>query len=217
MTDLTELFENNRAWAAAMVEDDPHFFESLIDAQTPKYLWIGCSDSRVPANEIVGLPPGEVFVHRNIANVVVHSDLNCLSVLQYAVEVLRVHYVIVCGHYGCGGISAALSEENHGLIDNWLNHIRDVHRLHRPELDEIDDAEGKSRRLCELNVIEQVRNVAGTTIVRDAWRAGQGPEVHGWIYDIYDGLLRPMCRANRDTNGLELNPNYTDAENHVHA
>ena len=217
MRDVANLFMRNRLWAERLKDIYEDYFIRLSKVQKPEILWIGCADSRVPANQIIDLPPGEVFVHRNIANVVVHSDLNCLSVLQYAVEVLRVHYVIVCGHYGCGGISAALSEENHGLIDNWLNHIRDVHRLHRPELDEIDDAEGKSRRLCELNVIEQVRNVAGTTIVRDAWRAGQGPEVHGWIYDIYDGLLRPMCRANRDTNGLELNPNYTDAENHVHA
>ena len=216
MRDVANLFMRNRLWADRLKEINEDYFTKLSKVQKPEILWIGCADSRVPANQIIDLPPGEVFVHRNIANVVVHSDLNCLSVLQYTVEVLAVRHVIVCGHYGCGGVAASLSEENHGLIDNWLNHIRDVRRLHRPELDEIDDANGQARRLCELNVIEQVRNVASTTIVRDAWRAGKGPEVHGWIYDIYDGLLRPMCRATRETDALELNPTLVDVGEHVH-
>ncbi len=188
---LKELFERNRAWAARMTADDPGFFKTLCAQQAPRYLWIGCSDSRVPANQIVDLPPGEVFVHRNIANLVVHTDLNCLSVLQYAVEVLRVEHVVVCGHYGCGGVLAALEDRDHGLIDNWLHHIRDLYRVHRAELSALKPA-ARARRLCELNVIEQVANVCQTTIVRGAWAAGRDLAVHGWVYDIADGLLRDL-------------------------
>ena len=175
-----------------MCEHDPAFFSRLADQQAPQYLWIGCSDSRVPANEIVGLDPGELFVHRNVANVVVHTDLNCLSVLQFAVDVLAVKHVIVCGHYGCGGIVAALRDEKLGLIDNWLRHIQDVGAKHRAQLDSIPEGERRAARLCELNVMEQVGNVADTTVVRDAWRRGQQVSVHGWIYDLRDGLLRDL-------------------------
>lgn len=186
------LFAANRAWAKHLKETDPDYFKNLAKQQKPEILWIGCADSRVPANQIIDLPPGKVFVHRNIANVVVHSDLNCLSVLQYAVEVLAVRHVILCGHYGCGGIRDSLTKPEHGLIDNWLNHIRNVQRLHRAELDSLE-GEARVRRLCELNVIEQICNVANTTIVRDAWAAGVGPDIHGWIYSIDDGLLRSLC------------------------
>jgi carbonic anhydrase len=188
---LDELFERNRAWAAAMVADDPAFFVDLAAHQSPEYLWIGCSDSRVPANQIVGLAPGDVFVHRNVANVVVHTDLNCLSVLQYAVEVLRVRHVIVCGHYGCGGVSAALARDRHGLIDNWLRHVVDVAELHAEELD-AEPEERRVDRLCELNVVEQVANVCDTTIVQDAWAGGQDLTVHGLVYGLRDGLLRDL-------------------------
>lgn len=174
-----------------MRENDPGFFERLSCVQNPEYLWIGCSDSRVPANQIIDLPSGEVFVHRNIANVVVHTDLNCLSVIQYAVEVLKVKHIIVCGHYGCGGIRAALEEKEHGLIDNWLRHIRDVIRLNADELDALEH-EDKIRRLCELNVIEQVRNVCNTTIVRNAWQNGAELCIHGWIYNLEDGIIRDL-------------------------
>ena len=191
MTDLSELFENNRAWAAAMVAGDPHFFDRLIEAQTPEYLWIGCSDSRVPANEIVGLAPGEVFVHRNVANVVVHTDLNCLSVLQYAVDILKVKHVIVCGHYGCGGVTAALAGSRHGLVDNWLRHVMDVSEKHADELASLPQ-EHRLDRLCELNVIEQVVNVCQTTVVEDVWTRGQELTVHGVIYGLDDGLLRDL-------------------------
>src|SRR5262245_32081969 len=192
MTKLDHLFANNRAWASRMVTGDPKFFTRLAAQQAPDYLWIGCSDSRVPANQIVGLAPGELFVHRNVANVVVHTDLNCLSVLQFAVDVLRVKHVIVCGHYGCGGVLAALRDAKLGLIDNWLRHIQDVAAKHRPELHALSDEPKKLTRLCELNVIEQVRNVGDTTVVRDAWRRGQPLAVHGWIYDVADGLLRDL-------------------------
>ncbi len=192
MKHLPELFANNRRWAEEMEARQPDFFTRLARQQTPDYLWIGCSDSRVPANQIVGLLPGEIFVHRNIANVVVHTDLNCLSVLQYAVDVLRVRHVIVCGHYGCGGVRAALDNRPHGLIDNWLRHLRDVHRLHQRELDGLPDLEARLQRLCELNVVEQAANVCHTTIVQDAWRRGQTLHVHGWIYDVADGRLRDL-------------------------
>jgi len=185
------LFEQNRAWARRMVEDDPSFFEKLADGQRPEWLWIGCSDSRVPANEIVGLLPGEIFVHRNVGNIVVHTDLNCLSVLQYAVDVLEVKHVIVCGHYGCGGVGAAISGTRYGLVDNWLRHVVDVADKHRAELDELDES-ARPDRLAELNVIEQVTNICETTIVRDAWRRGQELWVRGWIYRIADGLLRDL-------------------------
>ena len=188
---LETLFANNRSWAASITEREPDFFADLARQQAPQYLWIGCSDSRVPANEIVGLPPGTVFVHRNIANVVVHSDLNCLSVLQFAVDVLSVPHVIVTGHYGCGGVAAALDGQPHGLIDNWLRHIQDVAADHAAELSMLDDQE-RVARLCELNVIAQANNVARTTIVQDAWARGQKLSIHAWIYDIRDGLLRDL-------------------------
>jgi carbonic anhydrase len=188
---ISELFENNRRWAEAMTAADPEFFSGLVERQTPEYLWIGCSDSRVPANEIVGLPPGDVFVHRNVANVVVHTDLNCLSVLQYAIDVLQVRHVIVCGHYGCGGVKAALEGERHGLIDNWLHHVVDVEEKHATEIAALPD-ERRLDRMCELNVVEQVANVCSTTIVRDAWKRGQELTVHGLVYDLRDGLLQDL-------------------------
>ncbi|MGH7649047.1 MAG: carbonate dehydratase [Gemmatimonadaceae bacterium] len=192
MRSLDHLFENNRAWAAEMTRRDPAFFSRLLGQQTPQYLWIGCSDSRVPANEIVGLPPGEMFVHRNIANVVVHSDLNCLSVMQFAVEYLRVEHIIVCGHYGCGGVTAAMRDDKLGVVDNWLRHVQDVRWKHHPELDALAGDEERRRRLCELNVLEQVANAAQTTVVRDAWSRGQSLSVHGWIYGLKDGLLHDL-------------------------
>lgn len=189
MKTLPHLFANNLAWAKSVKREDPDFFERLARQQAPRYLWIGCSDSRVPANEIVGLPPGEVFVHRNIANVVVHTDLNCLSVIHYAVEVLQVEHIIVCGHYGCGGVKAALESQDRGLIDNWLRHIRDVGRFHADDLAHLTDAR-RMDRLCELNVTEQVTNVCNTSIVKNAWKQGRRLIVHGWIYSIRDGILR---------------------------
>lgn len=191
MRTLSTLFDNNRAWAQALTARDPHFFETLSRQQSPRYLWIGCSDSRVPANEIVGLLPGELFVHRNVANVVVHTDLNCLAVLQYAVDVLRVEHIIVCGHYGCGGVQAAYRRDSLGLIDTWLRHVQDVHDRHAAAVAGHDSAEAVDR-LCELNVIEQARHVCQTTIVRDAWARGQALSVHGWIYALRDGLLRDL-------------------------
>jgi len=191
MTILDHIIERNQAWAKAINSEDPDFFLNLSRQQNPEYLWIGCSDSRVPANQIIDLPPGEVFVHRNIANVVVHTDLNCLSVIQYAVEVLKVKHIIVCGHYDCGGIKAAMEDENHGLIDNWLRHIRDVRRLHASTLERLSAAESFDA-LCELNVVEQVTNVCNTTIVKDAWKQGDQLYVHGWIYNIKNGLLQNL-------------------------
>ena len=191
MNSLDYLFQNNREWAARIEAEDPGFFDRLSQQQAPEYLWIGCSDSRVPANEIINLPPGEVFVHRNIANVVVHTDLNCLSVIQFAVDVLKVKHIIVTGHYGCGGVKAALEDAEHGLIDNWLRHIKDVGRFHKDELKQLSHAE-KLDRLCELNVMEQVKNVCHTTIVKEAWRRGSDLSVHGWIYDIKNGILKDL-------------------------
>jgi len=188
---LSDLFANNRRWAAERARTDPAFFSRLAALQTPQYLWIGCSDSRVPANEIVDLPPGELFVHRNVANVVVHTDLNCLSVLQYAVDVLRVKDVIVCGHYGCGGVRAALGGARLGLIDNWLRHVRDVRQRHAAQLDATPE-HAREDRMCELNVLEQALNVCETTIVQDAWERGQALTVHAWIYRLDDGLLRDL-------------------------
>ncbi len=189
---LTHIFEKNRDWAADMVRQDPEFFERLSHQQAPEFLWIGCSDSRVPANQIAGLRPGEMFVHRNVANVVVHTDLNCLSTLQFAVDVLQVRHVIVCGHYGCGGVLAALRETKLGLIDNWLRHVQDVRDKHRSQLNALETEAERHARLCELNVIEQVAHVCQTTIVRDAWSRGQTLAVHGWIYGLRDGLLRDL-------------------------
>jgi carbonic anhydrase len=189
---LGHLFTNNQAWAAEMTRKDPEFFVRLARQQAPQYLWIGCSDSRVPANQIVGLLPGEMFVHRNVANVVVHTDLNCLSVIQFAVEVLRIRHIIVCGHYGCGGVLAALRDDRLGLIDNWLRHIQDVRWKYQGLLDALLTEAERHHRLCELNVIEQVMNVRQTTVVRDARARGQEITVHGWIYDLHDGLLREL-------------------------
>ena len=189
---LPQLFENNSRWAAQRTAQDPDFFPRLARQQKPEYLWIGCADSRVPANEIIGLDPGEVFVHRNIANVVVHTDLNALSVIQYAVEVLKVKHIIVCGHYACGGVLAAMSHQPHGLIDNWLRNIKDVYTRHAPELNAIADEKARGDRLAELNVTHQVANVCYTTIVQGAWQRGQPLAVHGWIYDLKDGLLRDL-------------------------
>ena len=190
--DLDELFANNRRWAAEIRRRDPEFFQKLTRQQRPRYLWIGCADSRVPANEIVDLMPGELFVHRNIANVLVHTDLNSLSVVQFAVDMLQVEHVIVCGHYGCSGVSAALRRERVGLADNWLRHVQDVCSKHERLLGGIVDENLKANRLCELNVIEQVSNLAQTTVMQDAWTRGQDVTVHGWIYDIRDGLLRDL-------------------------
>ena len=192
MRTLAHLFENNRAWAAEVSRQDPHFFQRLSRQQAPSYLWIGCSDSRVPANQIVGLLPGEMFVHRNVANVVVHTDLNCLASVQFAVEVLQVRDIIVCGHYGCGGVLAALRDDRLGLIDNWLRHVQDVRRKHQAQLDALRDDAARHKRLCELNVIQQVLNISQTTIVRDAWERAQDLTVHGWVYDLSDGLLRDL-------------------------
>lgn len=189
---LSQLFKNNREWAADITRQQPDFFSKLSAQQAPKYLWIGCADSRVPANQIMGLLPGEVFVHRNISNVVVHTDLNCLSTIQYAVEVLKVEHIIICGHYGCGGVLAALRDDRFGLIDNWLRHVQDVHHKHQAQVDGLTTEAARHRRLCELNVIEQVLNVSQTTIVREAWARGQTLAVHGWIYGIEDGLLRDL-------------------------
>jgi carbonic anhydrase len=187
-----DLLTNNRVWAAEVTRRDPEFFSRLAAQQAPRYFWIGCSDSRVPANQIVGLPPGEMFVHRNVANVVVHTDLNCLSAIQFAVDVLRVGHIIVCGHYGCGGVLSALRDDKLGLIDNWLRHVQDVRGKYQPQLDAFPSEADRLHRLCELNVIEQVANVRNTTVVRDALARGQSVAVHGWIYDIRDGLLRDL-------------------------
>lgn len=205
MRQLKRLFDNNRAWAAQRVATEPEFFKRLVAQQNPSYLWIGCSDSRVPANEIVGLQPGELFVHRNVANVVVHTDLNCLSVLQYAVDVLGVHHVIVCGHYGCGGVRAALVGGRFGLIDNWLRHVQDVYVDHRERVDAGGTETERVNRLCELNVLEQALNVCDTTIVREAWARGQSLAVHTWIYGLTDGRLRDLAfTATGDTEVVPM-------------
>ena len=192
MCSLDGLFQNNRAWANQRVHDDPEFFTRLARQQAPRYMWIGCADSRVPANQIIGLDPGEVFVHRNIANLVVHSDLNCLSVLQFAVEVLKVEHVMVVGHYGCGGVQAVVDQRSTGLADNWLRHVEDIARSHAPRLAREDSSLARGRKLVELNVIEQVANVCRTTIVRSAWQSAQKLSVHGLVYDLSDGLMRRM-------------------------
>ncbi len=192
MADVGHLLANNRAWSLRMREQDPQFFPRLARQQAPQYLWIGCADSRVPANQIVGLLPGELFVHRNVANVVVHTDLNCLSVLQYAVDVLTVGAIIVCGHYGCGGVRAALDKQRLGLIDNWLRHIQDVREKHERRLDALAGDQQRCDRLCELNVLEQVVHVCQTTVVQDAWERGQELAVYGWIYSLQDGVLQDL-------------------------
>lgn len=192
MQSLKNLFENNRNWAAKIQATDSEFFKKLSKQQSPKYLWIGCSDSRVPANEIVDLQPGEIFVHRNVGNIVVHTDFNCLSVIQYAVSILKVEHIIVCGHYGCGGVQAAMRDSELGLIDNWLRHIKDVYNENEAALAKITNENNRINRLCELNVIEQVHNVCHTTIVQQAWRTEQPLTVHGWIYGLNDGLLKDL-------------------------
>ena len=192
MHELEELFQKNRAWAAQITKRDPAFFQRLSLQQTPQYLWIGCADSRVPANEIIGLLPGELFVHRNISNLVVHTDLNCLSVLQYAVDVLQVRHIIVCGHYGCGGVEAAWSNRHVGLADNWLRHVQDVQQKYHDHFSKFANADQQMDRLCELNVIEQVMHAAQTTIVRDAWARQQALSIHGWVYRLTDGLIRDL-------------------------
>lgn len=194
MPSLTKLLENNRAWAKKIVEEDPQFFEKLSNQQHPEYLWIGCSDSRVPANQITGLMPGEVFVHRNIANMVVHTDLNQLSVLQFAVDVLKVRHVIVCGHYNCGGVKAAMDQKPHGLIDNWLRHIQDVESCHVDELTPLN-GESKLDRMCELNVMAQAENLRRTTVLQEAWGRGQEVDIHAWIYSLKDGHIRTLQDA----------------------
>ena len=191
MKTLQHLFDNNIAWAEKIKASDPEFFDRLSEQQTPDYLWIGCSDSRVPATQIVNLPPGEVFVHRNIANVVVHNDTNCLSVIQFAVEVLKVKHIIVCGHYGCGGVKAAVEDQDHGLINEWLQHIKAVKQKHLVELEDLT-SEQKNNRMCELNVIEQVKHVSETAAVQQAWKNGNALSIHGWIYDISDGILHDL-------------------------
>ncbi|MDZ4349899.1 MAG: carbonate dehydratase [Xanthomonadaceae bacterium] len=203
MTDIATLLENNRAWAKSVSRDDPDFFERLSHQQAPKHLWIGCSDSRVPANQITGMQPGEVFVHRNVANVVVHADLNCLSVMQFAVDVLKVEHIIVCGHYGCGGVHAALVGTRVGLADNWLRHIGDVAHKHGGLLSGRDSENSRHALLCELNVIEQAVNVCQTTVVRDAWERGQSVAVHGWVYALRDGLLRALLPGVRSSADLD--------------
>ncbi len=197
---LKNLFDSNRKWAEKIRKEDPDFFLNLSKQQSPEYLWVGCSDSRVPANEIIGKLPGEVFVHRNIANLVIHTDLNCLSVIQYAVEVLKVKHIIVCGHYGCGGVQAALENKALGLIDNWIRNIKDLYRSHQAEIDSLQNEKDKINLLCELNVVEQVANICHTAIVQNAWNSGQELSVHGWIYSIEDGILKDLnvCTTSLD-------------------
>ncbi len=203
LEDIEGLFQNNRTWSQQMLAADPAFFQRLVSQQSPRFLWIGCSDSRVPANQILGLAPGEVFVHRNIANLVLNTDLNCLSVIQYAVEILRIEHIIVCGHYGCGGIRAALGNEQWGLIDNWLRHIKETYLRHKPELEEVETESMRADRLCELNVLDQVRSVCRTTIVQNAWREGQKLAVHGLIYSLKNGLLTDLALGITNAEHLE--------------
>jgi carbonic anhydrase len=197
-----KLLENNKNWVAEQLAIDPVYFEKLANSQNPEYLWIGCSDSRVPANQITGTSPGDIFVHRNIANMVIHSDMNMLSVLSYAVEVLKVKHIIVCGHYGCGGVMAAMENKQFGLIDNWLRHIKDVYRIHFKELDAIKDNKQRADRLVELNVIEQVHDLGKTSIVQNAWKREQPLHIHGWVYDVKDGIIKDLDVNFKGTNDL---------------
>jgi carbonic anhydrase len=197
-----QLLENNKIWVEKNLEKDPQFFNRLADGQQPPVLWIGCSDSRVPANEIIGAAPGEVFVHRNIANMVVHSDMSMLSVLDYAVNVLKVRHVIICGHYGCGGVQAAMTNKHFGLIDNWIRHIKDVYRFHQDELNAIENEKERFNRFVELNVVEQVCDVAKTSIVQAAWESGQQLHIHGWVYDVRDGLINDMQITIKNNDSL---------------
>jgi len=192
MTTIQHLFDNNKKWAEKITKEDPGFFQSLSEQQSPKYLWIGCSDSRVPANSLLGMEPGEVFVHRNIANQVIHTDFNCLSVIQYAVDILQVKHIIICGHYGCGGIEASLDDESYGLTDNWLRHLEDVYRFHKAEMDKLTAKKDRINLLCELNVIEQVANVCNTTTLINAWKREQDITIHGLVYNLHDGILKDL-------------------------
>lgn len=210
MPKIRQLIANNSAWAKRMLEQDPDFFNNLVAQQTPEYLWIGCSDSRVPANQVVGMAPGELFVHRNVANQVIQTDFNCLSVVQYAVETLKVKHILVVGHYGCGGVRAATESCCHGLVDHWLFPIKDIYREHHKELEAIPDEKDRIDRLCELNVIEQVGNLAKTTIVQQAWDRGQDLAIHGWVYSIEDGLVRDMEVTVRDRASLERIYHFDD-------
>jgi len=205
MKTYEKLLLENKAWAKEKLEDDPKFFDRLAHVQTPEFLWIGCSDSRVPANEITGTQPGEIFVHRNIANMVVNTDLNLLSVLQYAVDVLKVKHIIVCGHYGCGGVKAALTNHSYGIINKWLRNIKDVHRFHRSEVDSIEDETARVNRMVELNVQEQVMNLAKTSIVQKSWKNAQLPHIHGWVYDLHDGIIKPVFEM---AAGTHIDPIY---------
>ena len=199
MTVYEKLLNNNKQWAAQKIQEDPDYFKRLVNVQAPKFLWIGCSDSRVPPNEITQTEPGEVFIHRNVANLVVHTDMNMLSVLQYAVEVLEVKHIIVCGHYGCGGVKAALSTKNYGLIDNWLRNIKDVYRIHQKKIEALPEKE-RFNELVRLNLYEQSLNVAKTTIVQKAWARGNQISIHGWVYDLRDGIIDPVCEIDVNTN-----------------
>jgi carbonic anhydrase len=205
MKSYERLLLENKAWAAERVADDPEFFSRLANVQTPEYLWIGCSDSRVPPDQITGTKPGEIFIHRNIANMVVHTDLNLLSVLHYAVEVLKVKHIIVCGHYGCGGVKAAMTQQSLGIINKWLRNIKDVYRYHKEEINSIEDETSKLNRLIELNVKEQVMNLAKTSIVQKAWKDRNGPDIHGWVYGLDNGLIKPIFEI---PAGTHLDPLY---------
>lgn len=206
-----QLLENNKNWVKTQTENDPEYFNDLAKGQSPEYLWIGCSDSRVPANEITGTKPGEMFVHRNIANMVVHSDMNLLSVLSYAVEVLKVKHIIVCGHYGCGGVIAAMGNKQYGLIDNWLRHIKDVYRFHSAELDAITNETERARRFVEVNVIEQVSDLTKTSIIQNAWKKDQPLHVHGWVYDLNDGIIKDLQTTYTGTKDLHQVYKFSDA------
>lgn len=205
MKPYEKLLEDNKQWAAETQSKQPDFFKNLVNLQTPEYLWIGCSDSRVPANQITGTQPGEIFVHRNIANMVVNTDLNLLSVLQYAVEVLHVKHIIVCGHYGCGGVQAAMTQKSLGIINKWLRNIKDVYRFHREEIDAIKDETERTDRLVELNVQEQVLNLAKTSIIQKAWKEQKGPDLHGWVYGLHNGLIKPLLEM---PAGTHIDPIY---------